>query len=303
MDTLQHLFEQLKKFFDIPIYNGGGASLTLWTLLYVTVLLFLLFYLTGKIKKWIVERLLARSHIEIGIRQAAGSIVRFVIIAIGFAIILQTAGVDLSTVTILAGALGIGVGFGLQTMTNNLVSGFVLLFQRPIMVGDRIEVGTVTGDVVSIAALSTTVVTNDNIAIIVPNSEFISSKVTNWSYTNRDVRFNFPVPVSYKSDPDVVRRLLLEVAEDHPGVLREQKPDVLLSEFGESAMNFTLRVWTRDYTTRPGVLRSELNYAIVKKFREHGIEIPFPQRDVHIRSKVAAADDQPHSSGGRSGSP
>lgn len=296
MDTLEHLFEHLKKFFDIPIYNGGGTSLTLWTLLYVTVLLILLFYLTGKIKKWIVERLLARSHIEIGIRQAAGSIVRFVIIAIGFAIILQTAGVDLSTVTILAGALGIGVGFGLQTMTNNLVSGFVLLFQRPIMVGDRIEVGTVTGDVVSIAALSTTVVTNDNIAIIVPNSEFISSKVTNWSYTNRDVRFNFPVPVSYKSDPDVVRRLLLEVAEDHPGVLREQKPDVLLSEFGESAMNFTLRVWTRDYTSRPGVLRSELNYAIVKKFREHGIEIPFPQRDVHIRSKVATADDQPHSS-------
>lgn len=296
MDTLEHLFEHLKKFFDIPIYNGGGTSLTLWTLLYVTVLLILLFYLTGKIKKWIVERLLARSHIEIGIRQAAGSIIRFVIIAIGFAIILQTAGVDLSTVTILAGALGIGVGFGLQTMTNNLVSGFVLLFQRPIMVGDRIEVGTVTGDVVSIAALSTTVVTNDNIAIIVPNSEFISSKVTNWSYTNRDVRFNFPVPVSYKSDPDVVRRLLLEVAEDHPGVLREQKPDVLLSEFGESAMNFTLRVWTRDYTSRPGVLRSELNYAIVKKFREHGIEIPFPQRDVHIRSKVATADDQPHSS-------
>ena len=283
MDTLQRLFEQLKRFFDMPLYTSGGASLTLWSLLYVTLMLVLLFYLTGKIKKWMVEQLLARSHVDIGIRQATGSIVRFFIVAIGFVIILQTAGIDLSTVTILAGALGIGVGFGLQAITSNLVSGLVLLFQRPIMVGDRIEVGTISGDVVNIAALSTTVVTNDNIAIIVPNSEFISSKVTNWSYTTRDVRFNFPVPVSHKSDPDVVRRLLLEVAESHPGVLRERKPDVLLSEFRDSSLNFILRVWTRDYTTRPGVLRSELNFAISRAFKANGVEIPFPQRDVHIR--------------------
>ncbi len=179
---------------------------------------------------------------------------------------------------------GIGIGFGLQNITNNFVSGLIILFERPIKVGDRIEVGNVAGDVVNISARATTVVTNDNIAIIVPNSEFTSSTVINWSYTDRDVRFNIPVGVSYSSDPEVVGKLLLEVAHDHAGVLKEPKPDVLFEEFGESSLNFVLRVWTRDYTTRPGVFKSELNYRISKKFKEHGIEIPFPQRDIHIRS-------------------
>jgi small-conductance mechanosensitive channel len=196
---------------------------------------------------------------------------------------MQTVGIDLSTVTVLAGALGIGVGFGLQTITNNLVSGLILLFERPIKIGDRIEVGNVTGNVVDISARATTVITNDNIAIIIPNAEFIGSKVTNWSYTTRDIRFNFPVKVSYREDPEVVRKLLLEVADNHPGVLKDRKSDVLFQDFGDSSLQFTLRVWTRDYTDRPGVLRSELNYAISRKFREHGIEVPYPQRDIHIK--------------------
>ncbi len=200
------------------------------------------------------------------------------------AFILETAGIDLSALTVLAGAVGIGVGFGLQNITNNFVSGLIILFERPIKVGDRVDVGNITGNVVNISPRATTIVTNDNIAIIVPNSEFISSRVINWSYTNRDVRLNFPVGVSYKSDPEIVRKLLLEVAASHPGVLKERNADVLLEEFGDSLLNFILRVWTRDYATTPGVLRSDLNYAISKKFKEHGIEIPFPQRDIHIRS-------------------
>jgi small-conductance mechanosensitive channel len=178
------------------------------------------------------------------------------------------------------------VGFGLQNITNNFVSGLILLFERPIKVGDRIDVGNVTGDVVKISPRATTIVTNDNIAIIVPNSEFISSQVINWSYANRDVRLNFPVGVAYHSDPELVRKALLEVAADHPGVLKERNADLLLQEFGDSSLNFILRVWTRGYTTTPGVLRSELNYAICRKFKERGIEIPFPQRDLHVRSGV-----------------
>ena len=199
-------------------------------------------------------------------------------------LVILTAGIDLSALTVLAGALGIGVGLGLQNIASNFVSGLSILFERPIKVGDRIEAGKITGDVVSISLRATTIVSNDNIAIIVPNTEFVSSTVINWSYTDRDVRFNIPVGVSYSSDPVVVKRLLLEVAADHPGVLKRPPPDVLFQEFGDSALNFVLRVWTQDYTTRPGVLRSELNFAISKKFKEHGIEIPFPQRDLHIRS-------------------
>jgi small-conductance mechanosensitive channel len=180
------------------------------------------------------------------------------------------------------------VGFGLQNITGNFFSGLIILVERPIKVGDRIEVGSVSGDVARISLRATTIITNDNIAIIVPNSDFINSRVTNWSYTDRDVRFKYRVGVSYKSDPDLVRRVLLEVAAGHPGVLKLPAADVLLQEFGDSALNFELRVWTREYTTRPGVLQSELNYEIVKALKAHAIEIPFPQRDVHIRSGGSA---------------
>lgn len=277
----------------MPLIPIGGASYTLGTLLYLIVLVALLIYLTGKMKLWVTEQLLARTQLEVGVRQAIGSIFRYGFIAVGFAIILQTAGIDLSALTVLAGALGIGVGFGLQNIANNFISGLIILFERPIKVGDRIDVGGVTGDVVEISPRATTVVTNDNIAVIVPNSEFIASKVTNWSYTNRDVRLNFPVGVSYRSDPEQVRRALLEVAAAHPGVLTHPKADVLLQEFGDSSLNFILRVWTRAYTTTPGVLRSEINYALWKKFQEENIEIPFPQRDLHIRSGTLAITTAP----------
>ncbi len=238
MEALQEFFVQLRAWLDIPLLPIGSTRFTLWMLLYLLVLIALLVYITGKLKTWMVERLLARTRIDIGVRQAVGSIFRYVIVAIGFMIILQTAGINLSALTVLAGAFGIGVGFGLQNITNNFVSGLIILFERPIKVGDRIEVGNVTGDVVKISPRATTIVTNDNIAIIVPNSEFIASQVINWSYTNRDVRLNFPVGVAYHSDPELVRKALLEVAADHPGVLKERKADVLLQEFGDSSLNF-----------------------------------------------------------------
>jgi small-conductance mechanosensitive channel len=156
------------------------------------------------------------------------------------------------------------------------------LFERPIKIGDRIEIGEIQGDVLRISARATTIMTNDNIAVIVPNSDFVSSKVINWSFPNPNVRFSFPVGVGYGSDPEKVRRLLMEVAQSHPGVLKDPPSDVLFQEFGESSLNFVLRIWTHDYTHRPNVLRSELNFRILKKFREEEIEIPFPQRIVQV---------------------
>ena len=284
METLGQWFEQAKSILDVPLIPVGGTWFTLWNLLYLFLLLFILIYLTGKFRSWIVNRLLARSQVNIGVRQAIASIVRYGVLALGFIIIVQSSGIDLSALTVLAGALGIGVGFGLQNIINNFVSGLIILFERPIKVGDRIEVGEVAGNVVNISPRATTVVTNDNIAVIVPNSDFISSKVINWSYTDRDVRLNFPVGVSYASDPEVVRRVLHEVAVEHPGVLENPAPDVLFREFGDSSLNFNLRVWTRQFSTTPGVLRSQLYYEIWKKLKANQIEIPFPQRDLHVRS-------------------
>lgn len=288
MEVIGPILGHIKSFFDIPLFSAGTSPITIWTLVWLVILTLLLFSVTHWLKLWIVTRLLAKSNVELGVRLAVGAIIRYVILAVGLMVILQTVGIDLSTFTILAGALGVGVGFGLQNVTNNLVSGLILLLERPIKVGDRIEVGTVTGDVVNISLRSTTVVTNDNIAIIVPNSEFVSSRVTNWSYTDRDVRFNFPVGVSYRSDPELVRRLLLQVADQHLGVLKNPKPDALLLEFGDSSLNFMLRVWSRQYASTPGILRSDLNFMIIKAFKEHDIEIPFPQRDLYIRGGVLA---------------
>ncbi len=284
MDRITDFFEPLGAFTEIPLYSIGNTTITLGTMLYLTVLVVALFYITGILKRWVVERLLSRSQVDLGVRHAIGAIFRYVVVALGLIIILQTAGIDLSALTVLFGALGIGVGFGLQSITNNFVSGIILLLERPIKVGDRIEVGNVNGDVINISPRATTIVTNDNIAIIVPNADFISSKVVNWSYTNRNVRFNFPVGVSYGSDPEQVRRVLLDVARAHQGVLKEPGPSVLFDGFGDSSLNFLLRVWTRDFSTVPGVLRSELYFAISLAFKEHGIEIPFPQRDLHIKS-------------------
>ena len=280
---ISDILSNIKEFLDIPI-EVGSIHITLWSIIILVVLSFLLIYITAKLKKWIVYKLLEHSKIDIGVRIAVGTIVRYVILVIGFIVLLQTVGIDLSALTILAGALGVGIGFGLQNITNNFVSGIIILFERPIKVGDRIEVGDVYGDVVNISMRSTTVVTNDNIAIIVPNSDFISTKVINWSYTDRNVRFKIPVGVSYNEDPVKVKNLLLKVAEENDAVLKHPKPDVLFSEFADSSLNFELRVWTLEYINKPNILKSDLYFEIFRKFKENEIEIPFPQRDLHIKN-------------------
>lgn len=283
MDKITDLFRNMKEFFSVPLFTMGDSDFTLWTLIYLVIASLVLIFVSSAIKTIIVKRLLSKSRIELGVRVAVGSIFKYTLLVIGFIVIFQTAGINLSSITILFGALGIGIGFGLQNVINNFVSGLIILFERPIKVGDRIEVANIAGDVVDISMRATTIVTNDNISIIVPNSQFISETVINWSHTDRNVRFNFPVGVSYKEDPETVRKILLEIASDNPGVLKSPKPDVLFSEYADSAMIFNLRVWTREYINRPGVLKSQLYYEVARRFREEGIEIPLPQRDVHIK--------------------
>jgi len=290
MDAITEMTKGLMKALSIPLFKVGGTTLTLWMLSYLILFSMALYFLATTVNRLLVYRLLSKSRIELGVRIAVGSIIKYAILTIGFVVILQTAGIDLSSITILFGALGVGIGFGLQNITNNFVSGLIILFERPIKVGDRIEVAKVAGDVVNISMRATTIVTNDNISIIVPNSEFVSQTVINWSHTDRNVRFNFPVGVSYKEDPERIRQLLLEVALDNVGVLKDPKPDVLFSEYGDSALMFNLRVWTQDFVNRPGVLKSQLYYEIFRRFRKEGVEIPFPQRDIHIQNWPSGED-------------
>ena len=285
MEEIKNIFNQVVEVLNSPLITLGDITITAWRIIYFVLLLFLLIFLSKRIKNWLVHKVLAKSSLDLGTRTAIGTITRYSIILIGLMIILQSVGIDLSTITVLAGALGVGIGFGLQNITNNFVSGIIILFERPIKVGDRIEVGNVTGDVVRISMRATTIVTNDNISVIVPNSEFISSKVINWSHNDRNVRFNIPVGVSYNEDPQKVRELLLSVANDNEAVLREPLPDVIFSEFGDSSLNFVLRVWTTTLIQKPKVLMSQLYFEIFKRFREVGIQIPFPQRDLHIKNE------------------
>jgi len=284
VETISDIFELVKKYSTSPIFTFGDNPVTAWMILYFLLLIFFLFFGTAKLKRWFIYKLLGRTSLDLGVRHAMGTIFRYILIVIGFLLILEFLGVDLSGFTIVLSALGVGIGFGLQNVTNNFISGIIILFERPIKLGDRIEVSNVTGDIVKISMRSTTVLTNDNIAIIVPNSDFISTTVVNWSHNDRNVRFNIPVGVSYKSDPESVRKILLEVAEKNEGVLKDPEPDVLLNDYGDNSINFTLRVWTSTYITRPNLLKSQLYFSIFEMFKKHSIEIPFPQRDIHVKN-------------------
>lgn len=282
----EFLRESLNPLFEILNYNLfalGDARITPLSIFYLVILAIGLVYFSNKLKSLLITRLLAKTGLDRGAQQAIGTITRYVVMFVGILIIFQTVGIDLTTLNVLAGAIGIGVGFGLQNIANNFISGLILLVERPIKVGDRIEVDDVNGDVASIGARSTTIKTNDGIAIIVPNSKFISENVVNWSFGGEIVRFKIPVGVAYDSDIDLVTELLLKIAKDNKDVAETPPPSVRLMELGSSSLQFELRAWSRDKLHRPGFFLSDINYEIVRRFRENGIEMPFPQRDVHIK--------------------
>lgn len=297
LEYITDAYGSVRQFLNHPMFSLGETDISISLLLFLIISTGLLFYLSGILKRILQNKILVRYNVEIGLRQAISTILRYVIVIIGLIVIIQSTGIDLSFLTVLAGALGVGIGFGLQNVTNNFVSGIVILLERPIKVGDRIELSnpageTINGDVVTISARSTTVITNDNIAMIVPNSNLITATVINWSYNDRKVRFNFPVGVHYKEDPETIRKLLAQVALENEGVLKTPPPDILFDEFADSSLNFIMRVWTTRYIQRPGILKSQLYYAIHKKFKEHNIEIPYPQRDLHIKTGLLPPENK-----------
>lgn len=256
---------------DVLTIGIPGTPFTLGKLIVLVVLLALLLHFTRRFTRWLVDSFLARRNLDIGVRQAVGTLLRYAITTLGVVVILQAVGIDLSAFTVLAGALGVGLGFGLQNVASNFVSGLIIMFERPIKVGDRIEVGGVSGEVRRIGARSTTVVTEENIAVIVPNSQFVSEPVTNWSHTGNLTAFLVRVRVGWHTDTDLVRRLLLEAAAEHPDVLRDPEPEVELRDL-RGGLLFTLQVWSSQYVQHEGKLKSDLNLAIWDKLRRHDIE-------------------------------
>jgi small-conductance mechanosensitive channel len=270
-----------------------GVTLTLVQIFLLVALLLGVFWVSARTKSFLFNRFLVNSGLDRSLQYAISQIVSNIVLVVGVFIVLDNAGIHLGTLTVFAGAVGVGIGFGLQNIASNFISGLVILAERPITIGDRVEVAGVAGQVQQIRARSTVILTNDNITMIVPNTKFIDSPVTNWTYGDPRVRFRVPIGVAYGSDLEKVRNALLEVARENSHVLPQPAPTVFLEAFGESSINLELVVWSKEMSYRPRRFRSDLNFAIVQKLREAGIEIPYPQRDLHFRDRLARVEMTP----------
>jgi len=289
-------------FFTVTAVNAAGIPLA-WTaslpaiqlslvqIFLLVALLVAVFWLSSGTKRFLFNRLLAQSGLDRSLQYAIAQVVSNIVLVVGIFIVLENTGIHLAALAVFAGAVGVGVGFGLQNIASNFISGLVILAERPITIGDRVEVAGIAGQVEHIRARSTVIRTNDNIMMIVPNTKFIDSPVTNWTYGDRRVRFRIPVGVAYGSDLNKVRDALLAVAHENPHTLKEPAPTVFLDEFGDSSIDFKLMVWSSEMSDRPSRYRSDLNFAIADKFHEIGIEFPFPQHDVHIRDGMLKVEN------------
>lgn len=268
-----------------------ASGITVASLLSLIFLFVLVVVAERVARRYFVTRLLRRTHLEPAMQFALARVFGYALLALGFFVSLQMVGVNLTSLSFLAGAVGVGFGFGLQNIISNFISGLIILAERPIAIGDRVEIGGVAGQVREISLRSTTVITNDNMAIIVPNADFITQRVTNWSYEDPRVRFRIPFGVAYGSDLARLRQLMLEVATEHPKALQDPAPELFFVGFGASSLDFELGVWASEATTSPRRFRSDLFFAIEKKLRENNIEIPFPQQVLHVRP--SAGDSVP----------
>lgn len=266
-----------------------GITLSLIQVFLLIALLVSVFWISSRTKRFLFNRYLVKSGLDRPLQYAIAQIVSNLVLIIGIFVVLENTGIHLGALTVFAGAVGVGVGFGLQNIASNFISGLVILAERPITIGDRVEVAGVAGQVQQIRARSTVILTNDNISMIVPNTKFIDSPVTNWTYGDPRVRFRIPIGVAYGSDVDKVQEALIAAGASNPHVLIDPPPSVFLKQFGESSIDFELVVWSSEMSHRPSRFKSDLNFAIEKKLREAGIEIPFPQRDLHIRGGALPA--------------
>jgi len=271
----------------------GTVNFTPLSLVAGTVLLLTALLVQRRLVRILEKRFFPRFKMHPGLGHAYAVLIGYGFLILALFLILPVSfdGLNWATFSVILGAISFGVGFGLRNIADNFVSGLIILLERPVKVGDRVTLDTETsGAITAIRARSTTLRTNDNIEVIVPNSRFISQSVINWSHSDNQVRFRIPVGVHYQSDVFKVKEVLERAALEHPGVLREPPPSAKFCEFGDSSLDFEIWVWTVDWTMRPAAFRSEVNYLIWKNLKEAGIEIPYPQRDLYIKEWNSAQE-------------
>ena len=257
---------------NFRLFSVGGTEVTLFALLWVLLLSLALIYFARWLRGWMAERLLGYTHLDAGTRQAVASIVRYAVLALGFLQILQAVGINLTTFQVLAGALAFGVGFGLQNIFSNFISGLIIMIERPIKIGDRIEIGGIEGEVAQIGARRATLITSDRIAVIIPNQRFVTENVRNMAYLEAPVRLRVPVQVQHGQDPREVERVILESTRGHASVLANPAPVVRLVGLSGN-MSFELQVWNSVGVHEKDELVSALNFAILEALRAHEIRL------------------------------
>ncbi len=274
------------KLIEYPLFYIKQSPVTMLSLIMFFVVICIFFIISKTLCRLMLVKALHHLHLQRGTEFTLVRVTHYIIMFIGALVAFQFVGIDLSGLVVIFGMLSVGIGFGLQNLTSNFISGLILLFERPISVGDRVTVGEYEGDVMEINMRSTEIRSLNNISIIVPNSDFVSTKVINWSHSgDMKIRLQIEVGVSYNSDIDLVIKCLKEVAKENPDVLETPPPEIYHRGFGDSAWNMMLGVWISNPKRHNGI-RSDINCAIIRKFRANDIEIPFPQRDLHIRSSI-----------------
>ncbi|MFN3199757.1 MAG: mechanosensitive ion channel domain-containing protein [Bradymonadia bacterium] len=269
-----------------PLFMVGENEVSLWSLAQLAVWVVAAVYIGRLLQVFISDHLLDHFRVDRGLRDAIGTISRYIVVALGIALGLAAVGIGLGALAVVFGVIGIGIGFGLQNIASNFISGFILLIERPIRKGDFVQVGDMVGEVKNISARATIIETRDAVTVIVPNAEFVSGRVVNWTLGSGErVRSQVVVGVAYGTEVHLVRRLLLQAARAHPGVLKSPRPWVEMTGFGDSSLDFKLHVWTRRIRGLPGLI-SDLRQSVDALFREHEIEIPYPQRDINVRSAM-----------------
>jgi potassium-dependent mechanosensitive channel len=277
--VITHVWSYLTRQFSI-----GTLTISFAGLVIATVVLLVAFFLSRAGSRLIEKRISTKRHIDPGLRYTIARLVKYMILTVGVLIAFnQGLGADLTSIAVIFTALSVGIGFGLQYLAADIASGFILLFERPLRVGDRITIEDSEGDVQSINLRTTVVTTNDRIAIIVPNSKLVTQRVINWSYGDPRARIPIPVGVADDSDIELVTETLLEAAEGVEKVLMDPPPRVQFLKFGEYSLDFRLLIWTNE-PRRNVQIRSDINYRIARLFRERNIKIPYPTQEFLLRN-------------------
>ena len=216
---------------------------------------------------------------------AIANVICLVLFIISFLILISFHGIDLTALGVFGGLLGVGIGFGIQNIANNFISGIIIFFEKPIKRGDRIQIDGLEGNVKRVSFRATAIRTNDNFTIIVPNSYILQNKIINWSHSDSRVRLHLPIGIGYREDLNKVKEIMLQVANENSHVLKEPLSDVIFENIGASALNLTLRIWTEKYTSNPIDLKSELYFAVYTRLKDNDVEMAYPQLDIWFRDK------------------